>query len=132
MILRPVPPIELHARWPVIRPWCERVITKTGDRCLPDDVYAEVRAGQAALYLITEGDDELGFVVCRRVMDPDGPVLFIWQMFAEIGTSKDDLMECLGELATGIGAVRVRAYSPRGGLMDGWAKLVMHIYEREL
>lgn len=125
--------MELHVLWPRLRPWCELVIAKTGDRCLPDDVYAEVRAQAAFLYLVTEVDNELGFVVARRVLDPDGPVLFVWMMYAEPEMfNRDDFLHCLDDLARSVGAIRVRGYSPRGGFMEGWGKLVMHIYEREI
>jgi len=128
-----VAPIDLHSVWAFVRPGCEQVIAKTKDKSLPEDVYAELRAASAVLYLIEDDDKRIGFMVVRRMFDPDGICLFLWQLYADPGTlAREDFLHELDELARNIGAKRIRGLSPRSGFWEGWGKLIVHIYEREV
>jgi hypothetical protein len=134
--LTPVAAHELYAAWPIIRIGCQQVIEKTRDRILPDDIYVELKSLTAFLYRIELAGDEVGFLVVRRVMDPDGPALFVWFMYSDPGVltaNREAFLACLDQLAKSIGAKRIRGYSPRGGIYDdGSFELKMHIYEREV
>jgi hypothetical protein len=130
-------PKKIASAWPFVRAGCEKVLAKTNDRWIPEDVYMEVRSGSAFLYMIEHESDEIGFIVVRRVMDPDGPVLFVWIMWTEPGLMAESsnwkaVIAELDALARSIGAKRIRHYSSRSGFEEhGAFTLKMHIYERE-
>lgn len=138
MNLTALDPMKLASAWPFVRAGCERVIAKTNDRWLPEDVYMELRSGSAFLYMLEHDADEVGFIVVRRVMDPDGPVLFVWILYTEPGLMKEShnwklVLAEVDELARSIGAKRIRHYSSRSGFEElGAFTLKMHIYEREV
>lgn len=98
----------------------------------------ELRSGSAYLYMIENDGDEIGFIVVRRVMDNDGPVLFVWVIYTESGSMKENdnwklVMAEVDGLARSIGAKRIRHYSSRSGFEElGAFTLKMHIYEREV
>jgi len=136
--LVPLDPKKLASAWPFVRAGCEKVLAKTDDRWIPEDVYMEVRSGTAFLYMIEHDSDEVGFIVVRRVMDTDGPVLFVWIIYTEPGAMKENdnwklVMAEVDGLARSIGAKRIRHYSSRSGFEEiGAFTLKMHIYEREV
>ena len=136
--LTPIDPKKISATWSFIRRGCEKVLEKTNDRWMPEDVYMELRSGTAFLYMLEQDGDELGFLVVRRVMDPDGPVLFVWIMYTEPGLMREDdnwkmVMSEVDALARSIGAKRICHYSSRSGFeKHGAFTLKMHIYEREV
>ena len=138
VILSPVDPKTIAGAWPFVRAGCEKVLAKTNDRWIPEDVYMELRSGTAFLYMIEDGADEIGFLVVRRVMDPDGPVLFVWIIYTEPGALIESdkwklVMAEVDGLARSIGAKRIRHYSSRSGFEEiGGFILKMHIYEREV
>ena len=138
MKLTAIDPTKIVAAWPFVRFGCEKVLEKTNDRWIPEDVYMELRSASAFLYMIENEGDEVGFLVVRRVADPDGPALFVWIIYTEPGTMKKDenwklVMAEVDSLARGIGAKRIRHYSSRSGFEGiGAFTLKMHIYEREV
>ena len=138
MKLIPLDPKKVASAWPFVRAGCEKVLAKTNDRWIPEDVYMELRSNSAFLYIIEHESDEVGFIVVRRVMDPDGPALFVWIMYTIPGLMKESenwkmVIAGLDELARSIGAKRIRHYSSRSGFEEhGAFTLKMHIYEREV
>ena len=74
----------------------------------------------------------------KNYHDFDGLVLFVWIMYSNPGSMKEngngkDILDELDALARAIGAKRIRYHSPRGGFEQFDAfELKMHIYEREV
>jgi len=103
---------------------------------MPLDVWSSLLAANAFLYVITDDGDDVGFVVLRTVHDCDGPYLFVWCLWSEPDAMRHcwrDVIAKLDELATRVGAKRIRMESPReawrwGSMFDP----VATIYQREV
>ena len=136
MTIVPVPAAGIYAMWSCVRDGILRVLEKTNDHFLPENVFTELMLGKAVLFRIEDEGDEVGFLVVKQVQDPDGMALFIWVAYAETGMlmgKRNEFLEALDFLTKSTGCKRVRHYSPRGGFLDDGAfKLKMHIYEREV
>ena len=124
--------------WGFVRAGLEDLLAKYHDRWIPEDVYFEIRSGAAALFMIDVDEEQKGFTVLKNFNDVDGLALFIWTLWAEPNTMKEEgryeqvLFE-MEKIAKGMGAKRIRHYSPRGGwTVKGLFELKMHIYEREI
>ena len=133
-MLEPVDPRQIHR----VRDWLlaglEKTATKLADDWCAADVYHEIRAGQAFLFLIHARGERIGFVVCQVFPYHAGPRLFIRALWCEPGKlapHKDDLMESLEDLARKHGAVAIRHYSPRRWDRSGF-KLKQYVFEREV
>jgi hypothetical protein len=119
--LVPLTPEQCFLRWEWLRAGLLVCISKTKARHLPEDVYARIRANTAWAYVIEAPGDEVGFIVFTTESDPDGKVLFIWQMYCLPGSIIDleqHLFDEIDSLARKVNAIRVRMKSPR----KGWGK----------
>lgn len=125
---------EVRADWGWIRNGLQTVIGVCQERWAPEDVWTEVMAGNAFVWRIERTGDDIGFLVLRRLLDPDGPVLFIWALYAEpqsLARHGKELFERLREIAHRIGAKRIRMESPRKGWAD-WFEAHSTIWEYEV
>ena len=128
--------IEHVADWRTLWPWLRagllEVIERTSPTWLPEDVYADLKAGQASVLTI---DGERGFVIVKRLIDYDGPSLFLWAMWGpgELAPMYEGIMAELDELARAAGCRRIRMMSPRKGWQKvaGWVERDT-VYERAL
>lgn len=112
---------EVRQDWGWVRNGLLEVIGRCSERWSPEDVWTSVMGGQSFLWRIERAGDDIGFLVLRRLDDPDGPVLFVWAAWAEPGSltkHAKDLFDRLVELAHRMGAKRLRMESPR----KGWAE----------
>jgi hypothetical protein len=134
--IQPMTALEVRAGWSWIRNGLLEVIGKCKERWSAEDAWTEVQAGNAFVWRIESSHDDLGFLLLKRQVDPDGPVLFIWCCWTEPGgldQKRGDLYERLRELAHRMGAKRIRMESSR----KGWQGLdyfepVKTIYEAEV
>lgn len=111
----------IRADWAWIRAGLQTIIDRTGERWLPEDVYMALHGGHAHLSVIEESGEEVGFVVLQRQSDWDGPVLHVWALWGEPGAIAPlrlDIERELVELATRMGARRIKMESPREGWTD--------------
>jgi hypothetical protein len=128
--------IEQAKNWRSLWPWVSDglwdIIERTNPTWIPEDVYAELKAGSAVLMTI---DGERGFVIVKRLQDYDGPSLFLWVMWGpgELARMYDGIMDELDNLARAAGCERIRMMSPRKGWhkVRGWRERDT-IYERSL
>jgi hypothetical protein len=106
-------------------------MAKTRPTWIPEDVYAELKAGNASLFTI--GDRE-AFFVAKRITDYDGLTLYIWALWGP-GECVDIWRDVLGEIETfakAAGCKQIRMMSPRRGWARvGWAERDT-VYERPL
>ncbi|QLG87645.1 hypothetical protein HQ393_04905 [Chitinibacter bivalviorum] len=131
-----VSPHVLGDVWPIIRPWVERVISKAQEPYLAEDVFYEIKAANARLFLFLTPEKE---IVGHVVIQPLGKTLHLWQIFGVAGHSADVVL-CLNEhldaIAAGEFAKEITFSSPR----KGWCKWLETIgftpksvvYQREL
>jgi hypothetical protein len=127
---------QVRQEWGWIRNGLLEIIGRCQERYSPEDVWVAILGKDAYVWRITLAHDDIGFLVLRQQSDPDGPVLFIWCVWAEPGAlakHSAELFERLKEVAHRIGAVRLRMESSR----KGWAALPLFderavIYEAEV
>jgi hypothetical protein len=134
--IAPLTPQQVRESWTFIRSGLQEVIGRCCERYLAEDVWTAVMAGNAHIWKMENAHDEIGFLVLRKEMDPDGPALFLWCAYAEPGSlvkHAPELMERLKELGHRIGAKRLRFESSR----TAWSFLdyfeeKSRIYEHQL
>ncbi len=123
-MLQPVAPHELYSCWGWVRDGLARVVAKTGDDWIPEDVYCELRNGVSFLYLIYADAERIGFVVLQKWDKYHaGPRLFVralWAQPRELVKRRDEFYEALMTLARQAGCVAMRMTSPRHWELDGW------------
>lgn len=127
-MLTPIAPENIASVWPWVRPGIQKIIDKTHETFLPEDVYIHLKNKTAHLYVV----DDAGFVVFELLLDKDNSrtlhIWLIWGKYKEIYLSVFDEID---KLAKHVGAKRIRWISPR----KGWArvaKLSRYVYEREV
>ena len=122
----------LHESWSFVRGGLEHIIAKTADDWIPEDVYADLRAGVLALFLIYRGDERIGFIAMQAwPAYHDGPRLFVRALWVRPGSLREHQAEIQGWLkdcGRKIGAKEVRMASPRRWDAAGWT-LKQHIFE---
>ncbi len=117
--------IQTVTEWRELWPWVSdglwEIIERTNPTWIPEDVYTELKAGQAALMTI---EDDRGFVIVKRLQDYDGPSLFLWAIWGpgELATLYEQIMDELDKFAKAAGCRRIRMMSPRKGWhkVKGW------------
>ena len=123
-MLQPVALHELHSCWGWVRDGLQKVIDKTGDDWLPEDVYHELKSGASFLYLIYADADRIGFAVLQKWdRYHAGARLFVRALWAEprqLVKRRDEFYEALKALARQTGCVALRMTSPRRWELDGW------------
>jgi hypothetical protein len=136
LTIAPMTPLEARRDWGWIRNGLLEIIGRCHERWAPEDVWAQVQNGTAFAWRIEGVGDDIGFLILRRDMDPDGPALFIWAAWCEPGSlvkHAADLLERLKELAHRMGAKRIRFESSRKAwsFLDHFEARAV-IYEREV
>lgn len=130
--MRYVPPEELASVWEEAAQWIDFARLRLGERLTREEIYHALRSNLAALYMI----DDVGIVVCQRVVETDGTVsLFVWLISGKLKNWKDEMIRRLEELAAQIKATRIKMRSPRRGwerAMGNYWTPVDIIYEHRL
>lgn len=116
-MITPVRIDELRAYWPLVRPWIEEAAGYARGEWIAEDVYAEIMAGSAHLYVAGEDDDLQGCGVFREQIRRDGKALFIWLVAGKVGLT-DGFWQDIRELAISICATKIVFESHR----RGWRK----------
>lgn len=133
LTIQPMTALDARRGWNWIRRGLQEVIGRCGESWLAEDAWTEIMAGTAFVWKIDAAHDEIGFVLLRRQNDFDGPVLFIWALYAEpqsLVRHGDELFDRLKEIAHRIGAKCIRMESSRKGWQGfDYFKPVKTIYE---
>ena len=110
----------------------DRVIAKTGEAWWPEDIYAAVTVGKAAMWV---SDDPQGVMVAYAGKEDwsGDTVLHVWIVACErMEGLQDEAYKVLSDAAMRVGAKKLVMESPRGGWQrEGW-KVQRYIYERSL
>lgn len=69
-----IPPAELRVFWPEVRLGLQKVLEKSPEPWLPEDLYCDCHEGRAMLWLVQEQGGVAGFAV----LQPLGDTLHIW------------------------------------------------------
>ena len=76
--LRLVHPTQLRGTWTLVRGGVEKIIERTEDRFLPEDVYMALQQGGSVLMVCYVASYYVGFVVVTPNVGWDGPELHVW------------------------------------------------------
>ncbi|MGZ5053317.1 MAG: hypothetical protein ACXWAT_00080 [Methylobacter sp.] len=132
---------ELYDLWPRIRDGINAIEKRcNGLFYRPEDVYHEIKKGDAKLLIGTINNVYQGFFVVKITTYPDGAGLHLWTAH-NAGKDKDFLanfFKVIDQIATLAGVMRVSYSSSR----NGWGKVSnklgykpvasIHYYEREV
>ena len=77
-----VKPDTVRTHWRAVRAGLQSVLDKSPEEWIPEDVYAEVKANTALLFLAVEPN---GDVVGGTVIRVNRPSLFVWAVWGESG-----------------------------------------------
>lgn len=127
---------EVRQDWAWVRDGLLDVIAQCDERWLPEDAWLAVMSSSAFLWRIEVEGDDIGFLLLRRDMELDGPVLYIWAMWVEpheLVRRREDVIARLDEIAARVGAKRIRMESSRKGWLGfDYFKPRNTIFEREI
>lgn len=125
-------PANLREDWIWVRGLIERVIVRLNEQYLPEDVYAAVKGGAAAMWV---ADDPQGVLVAYqdKAAWSGEPVLHVWICVCDDSEPlQDEAYKVLEDAARRIGAKRIVMESPRPGWQKrGWT-VARYKYERQL
>ena len=112
-----------------------KILAKTKDDWLPEDVFHEIKTGTSFLYSISVEGERKGFAVLQLWPHYHaGPRLFVRALWGEPGTlvaHKQDLYDDLKAIAFQHKCKALRMTSPRRWELDGWTPK-QTIYEMEV
>lgn len=127
-----VAPADLGQVWATIRPGLEITAKKAPGGWLPEDVYMQIKTGDAVLHTAIVDSYYKGFLVSKTMDTLEGRKLLLWICHIE-DDLLDDNLEQVKEWAKNIGAVKIQYISPRIGWKKRGPKLgfgpTMTIYE---
>lgn len=125
-------PAELRKDWPWVRPLLDEVRRKRGSEWWPEDVYAAVTNGKAAMFV---SDEPEGVICCYPDKEAwtQEMTLFIWLVYCVNGMERlqDEANALLNQMAKNIGAKKIVMDGRLGWQKRGWA-IKSCIYEREV
>lgn len=134
-MLVPVDPRYLSREWKWIREGLEKIIDKTVDDWLPEDLYQEIRAGTTGLFYLEYGGSRIGFAALQIwAVYHAGPRLFIRALWTEPGKAVEhraDIYDDLRQFAREAGIKTMRQLSPRRWDADGWT-MKQYVYEMDV
>lgn len=132
-----IKPDDVPHEWDLVLPGIERV-AQYGDHWRPEDVYMELRQGNAHLHVARIDGQYAGFIVAKPSRGYDGLTLHVWIVYAVPGRMclHRYAMGQLKQWAKDMGARRMTFTSPR----TGWNKLArklgfesaLVLYEQEV
>lgn len=118
MILVPRTFAQVRDEWGWVKNGLQDIISRTGERWMPEDVWTALQTGKAFLFAISHNQDDHGFVIVQTTHDFDGPALFVWCAWSEPGfliKHRNEFAAELRRLAKTVFAKRIRFESPRQG-----------------
>ena len=125
-------PAALRQDWPWVKPLLDSVIAKTGEAWWPEDVYAAVSSGKAAMWV---SDSPEGVLVAYPEKEgwSGETVLHVWVCACEsMSGIVCEAYKVLTDAALKVGAKKLVMESPRKGWQrEGW-NVQRYIYERSL
>lgn len=111
--------VALRQLWPSIVGQIAKLKERCSEQWLVEDVWAALISQRATLYVGFLGDERVGFLISEPVWDAFAtrPVLNIWiavghALFASEGPF---VMQFMRQVASEVGASKVRMVSPRKG-----------------
>lgn len=116
-------------KWAEVRAGLEKILEKTGEEWIPEDVYASILSGESFLFEIGTG-----FAVVQKKNGLRGPFLFVWCLYMPNGNERSSVISALDEMARQAGCKQIEFLSPRRWdlYFDGEFNQKAVVYERVL
>jgi hypothetical protein len=109
-----IPPDDLQDVWSIVLPGLKLVRRKSKSHWIPEDVYAQIKTGQATLHIAYVEHTYAGFVIIQVQPHWDGKNFHLWCGFS---AGEYDVLEIflpeLERMARSIKAKRMTFWSPR-------------------
>lgn len=118
MNVRFIPATELKTYWGFIRCGLDRILSKSPEQWIAEDVYAAIVSNQAALWLF-ETDRPIGFTVIK----PEGDDMFVWCVYGCEGGYLIEGMQHIEQIARAGNAKRITF----GTYRRGWDKVAPNL-----
>ena len=128
---------DLLTWWPVVREGVEKVKQHArNEDWLPEDVYMDIKLGNAGLFLCMRDGEYEGFVVCKLQTGKHVAEWFVWIVYSDKCDIVSEYYDIMADIARQAGCKKVVMASPR----KAWERRfkntewnpVMRIWEREL
>lgn len=132
LALTMIQPDEVRRQWEYISGHLQRILRKTREKWIPEDIYAALMSGNSACMIVTDDGEKAGLLIVRReIEDFSGiPYLFVWCVSLK-NTDFDLALAELRKFADSVGVKSIRGESPRPGWMKR-ARLLSATYEFEV
>ena len=114
MNLHFVPAPEIKTYWQFVRMGLDRILQKSPEPWIAEDVYAAIVSNQASLWLFVT-DKPIGFTVVK----PEGDDMLIWCVYGIEGGHLAEGMELIENIAKAGDAKRITF----GTYRQGWDKV---------
>ena len=129
--LVPLSQNEVRANWDYVSGHIKKILRKTREKWLPEDVYSSLMSGDSACLVVYSGGERKGVLVVKKYADDwtGEAYIFVWCVSLDSGVFDETLAE-LRKFAAAAGIKSIRGDSPR----LGWAKkvkLIRATYEVE-
>lgn len=127
--MRQIPPDHLHSVWPEVKEYISIVKEQQPDTWLVEDVYAEIKAGKAVLYVV-----DGGCCVVQPGKDPwtSEPYLHVWIAYCGIHGAIDTYLPELDQIARNAGFKSLTLRSKRRGFAKAGFEEKTTMFERRL
>lgn len=123
---------QIRTEWGFIVEHLKRILRKTKEAWLPEDVYTSLIQGQSACLIVYDNNERVGALVVRKDQEEwtTTQYLFVWCVSLK-NTDFDLALAELRKFAEAIGVKSIRGESPRMGWSKR-AKMLSAVYEFEV
>jgi hypothetical protein len=132
--LKAIPADQIRSVWDDVRWFLEEVLNSCpdADTWIPEDVYHEVKAGKAFLYVV--GTPAFGCLVLQSLKDQytGRNILHVWIAYSRVLGAMVKLMPELDKLAKTINADRITCHSPFEAFAAAGFEKKLMIFERRI
>lgn len=110
---RIVEPQDIRKHWDFVRPGVERILQKSPEPWIPEDVYASLVNNRSNLWLWLENDQAVGFIIGYMVEDS----FHIWCAYGNLSDIKTSFKEFEDIVKTQCNRITFESWRP------GWDKV---------
>jgi hypothetical protein len=111
MRLEFIQPHDLRNWWATVKPGLDRILRKSPEPWIPEDVYAHCVSGKAGLWMAMKDNYAVGFVVGY----PNGNTFHVWCAYGNLSGDLKTWFSKVEDIAKAAGSTRIAFDSWRSG-----------------
>lgn len=115
MEIRAIPNTDIRSWWPFVKTGLEKILTKSSEEWIPEDIYANCFCGNSLLWVLMDNSRPMGF----WVVIPRGQTIHVWCAYTPYAGTLDIGMKLFCETAKSANMTKVTFESYR----KGWDKV---------